>query len=166
LLTATCFCWKQPLHSTGLPCVGLKGTVVSTPHSEQCVRVSGRSGRVACTAAPSIDVDGRRRFALHLLHRLGSFLNCLSKKNSCSPAVKMNSSPQSAHIRTLSRNSIAATPKPYLGNAKVPLRRQRCEYIPKGTSDTADASGPVRTKLSFRDQSIKVKINKKDWGNQ
>ena len=37
-----CF-WKQERHSTGLPCVGLNGTVVSAPHSEQVVRVSGRT---------------------------------------------------------------------------------------------------------------------------
>jgi hypothetical protein len=37
---ACCF-WKQERHSTGLPCVGLKGTVVSAPHSEHVVRVSG-----------------------------------------------------------------------------------------------------------------------------
>src|SRR6266496_5631739 len=41
-------------------------------------------------------------FNLHGLHRFGSFLNPLSAKNSCSPPVKINSSPQSMHLRTLS----------------------------------------------------------------
>ena len=47
---------------------------------------------------------------LHGLHRLGSFLNCLSRKNSCSPAVKMNSPPQSAHVKSRSTNSIPLLP--------------------------------------------------------
>jgi hypothetical protein len=38
---ATCrFCWKHSRQNTGRPCVGLNGTVVSLPHSEQVVRVS------------------------------------------------------------------------------------------------------------------------------
>jgi hypothetical protein len=41
-------------------------------------------------------------FNLHGLHRLGSFLNPLSAKNSCSPALKTNSSPQSMHLNSLS----------------------------------------------------------------
>jgi hypothetical protein len=74
---ATClFCWKHSRQNTGRPWVGLKGTVVSLPHSEQVVRVStlakplpGPEG-----AAPSTDT----RFVLQALQRLGSFLNCLS----------------------------------------------------------------------------------------
>ena len=61
-----CF-WKQDRQRTGLPCVGLKGTVVSVPHAEQEVRVSGR------TLAPPA-----ARFALHCLQRLGSLVNFLS----------------------------------------------------------------------------------------
>ena len=93
-------CLKQERHNTGLPCVGLKGTVVSMPHCEHLVRVSGR------TLAPP-----RMRFALHCLQCLGSFLNCLSWKNSCSPAVNTNSAPQSLHFKTLSVNSMAVFPK-------------------------------------------------------
>ncbi len=62
-----CCLWKHERHSTGLPCVGLKGTVVAAPHSEQVVRVSAR------TRTPPLP-----RLALHCLQRLGSFLNCLS----------------------------------------------------------------------------------------
>jgi hypothetical protein len=80
--------------------VGLNGTVVASPHCEQVVRVSGR------TLAPP-----RTRFALHCLQCLGSFLNCLSWKKNCSPAVKINSAPQSLHFRTLSVNSMAVFPK-------------------------------------------------------
>src|SRR6185312_385766 len=92
----------------GRPCVGLKGTVVSTPHSEQWVRVSVRDCAAVPGAAPGRPADARLN--LHGLHRLGSFLNCLSKKKSCSPAVKMNSPPQSAQVNSRSTNSIAASP--------------------------------------------------------
>jgi len=40
------------------------------------------------------------------LHRFGSFLNCLSRKNSCSPAVKTKSVWQSMHFNILSCSSI------------------------------------------------------------
>src|SRR5262245_65706667 len=93
-------CWKHSLQNTGRPCVGRNGTVVSLPHAEQLVWVSTRS-RIAGPAAARF-----ARLALHILHRLGSFLNCLSAKNNCSPAVQMNSSPQSTHLRLLSWNSI------------------------------------------------------------
>ena len=61
-------CWKQDLQSTGRPCVGLKGTVVSVAHSEQTVRVSVRT---------PLPVPATR-LILHCLQRFGSFLNCLS----------------------------------------------------------------------------------------
>src|SRR6185503_20932341 len=98
---ANFLCWKHSLQKTGRPCVGRNGTVVSFPHAEHCVCVSTRSR----------DGDGPEltrfaRLALHVLQRLGSFLNCLSAKNSCSPAVQMNSDPQSTHLRALSWNSI------------------------------------------------------------
>src|SRR6185503_13927368 len=80
---------------------GRKGTVISLPHAEHWVCVSTRS---LTGAGPA---DARfARLALHVLQRFGSFLNCLSAKNSCSPAVQMNSSPQSTHLRLLSWNSI------------------------------------------------------------
>ena len=50
------------------------------------------------------------RFALQFLHRLGSFLNCLSWKNNCSPDVNTKSAPQSMHFNILSRNSIEDAP--------------------------------------------------------
>src|ERR1700693_6307294 len=95
-------CWKHSRQKTGRPCVGLKGTVVSLPHWEQVVRVSVLLGTCPGTGAPKTET----RFALQALQRLGSFLNCLSKKNSCSPAVKIKSAPQSIHLRILSWNSI------------------------------------------------------------
>ena len=72
------------------------------PHCEQVVRVSILLETCPGTGAPSTET----RFALHVLQRLGSFLNCLSWKNSCSPAVKIKSEPQSIHFSTLSWNSI------------------------------------------------------------
>ena len=96
-----CCFWKHDRQSTGRPWVGLKGTVVSVPHSEHVVRVSDR------TRGPP-----RTRLALHCLQCLGSFLNCLSWKNSCSPAVNTKSAPQSLHFNTLSMNSMAGFPGP------------------------------------------------------
>jgi len=92
--------WKHDRQSTGRPCVGLNGTVVSSLHSEQVVRVSERN------LGPP-----RTRFALHCLQCLGSFLNCLSRKNNCSPAVNTKSAPQSLHFNTLSMNSMPGFPE-------------------------------------------------------
>jgi hypothetical protein len=94
-------CWKHSRQYTGRPCVGLNGTVVSLPHCEQMVLVSTR-----CTPGEDEPAPPWARFALQALHRLGSFLNPLSAKNICSPAVKTNSAPHSLHFRTLSWYSI------------------------------------------------------------
>src|SRR5215212_7130106 len=94
--------WKHSRQNTGRPCVGRNGTVVSLPHAEQLVVVSTRS---LAMAAPPAGLDAR--FALQPLHRFGSFLKFLSAKKSCSPAVQMNSVPQSTQLRDLSWNSIA-----------------------------------------------------------
>jgi hypothetical protein len=100
-------CWKHSRQSTGRPCVGLNGTVVSLPHCEHTARVSVRDEPwCPVFAAPRTAT----RFALQALHRLGSFLNCLSWKNNCSPDVKTKSAPQSMHFNILSRNSIEDAP--------------------------------------------------------
>ena len=101
-------CWKHSRQKTGLPCVGLKGTVVSLPQAEQFVVVSTRSLAIG----PAAGRDAR--FALQLLHRLGSFLKFLSAKKSCSPAVQMNSVPQSTQCSDLSWNSIGPTSHSHL----------------------------------------------------
>jgi hypothetical protein len=46
------FAWKHCRHRTGRPCVGLKGTVVCTPHSEHSVRVSVRDRPAAAGPVP------------------------------------------------------------------------------------------------------------------
>jgi len=69
------------------------------PHSEQVVRVSGRTLKLP-----------RARLALHCLQCLGSFLNCLSWKNNCSPAVNTKSAPQSVHFKIRSLKSMAGFP--------------------------------------------------------
>src|SRR5205085_4795964 len=97
-------CWKHSLQNTGRPWVGRNGTVVSLPHAEQVVCVSTRLDMVGPATTRLA------RFALHALQRLGSFLNCLSAKKSCSPAVQMNSDPQSTHVNDLSWNSIGRHP--------------------------------------------------------
>src|SRR3954470_14502091 len=93
-------CWKHSLQKTGRPCVGRNGTVVSLPHAEHWVWVSTRFETVGPALARFARLD------LHALQRLGSFLNCLSAKKSCSPAVQTNSDPQSTHANDLSWNSI------------------------------------------------------------
>src|SRR4029434_6992110 len=93
--------WKHSLQNTGRPCVGLNGTVVSLPQAEQLVVVSTRS----LATGPAAGRDAR--FALQPLHRFGSFFKFLSAKKSCSPAVQMNSVPQSTQVSVLSRNSLA-----------------------------------------------------------
>src|SRR5258706_8791135 len=81
------FDWKHSRQNTGRPWVGLNGTVVSLPHAEHMVRVS----TFWCTGAVLAPVKCATRFDLHALQRLGSFLNCLSWKKSCSPAVNTKS---------------------------------------------------------------------------
>src|SRR5216683_1290576 len=98
-------CWKHSRQNTGRPCVGRKGTVVSLPHCEQVVLVSAR-----IWVAPPPPPPPSARLALQALHRLGSFLNPLSAKNICSPAVKMNSAPHSEHFSTLSWYSMSRSP--------------------------------------------------------
>ena len=95
------FCVKHSRHRIGRPCVGRNGTVVSLPHWEQVAR---GSTRVKWCALPLVGgaVRMATRLDLQVLQRLGSFLNCLSWKNSCSPAVKTKSAPQSMQVSTLS----------------------------------------------------------------
>jgi hypothetical protein len=98
-------CWKHSRQKTGRPCVGRKGTVVSLPHCEHVVFVSER----VCEAPPPPPPPSAR-LALQPLHLFGSFLNPLSAKNICSPAVKTNSAPHSAHFSTLSWYSMSRSP--------------------------------------------------------
>ena len=93
LAPANLRCWKHSRQNTGRPCVGRNGTVVSFPHAEQFVVVSTRSLAAEAPLAAGRDA----RLALQPLHRFGSFLKFLSAKKSCSPAVQMNSAPQSTH---------------------------------------------------------------------
>src|SRR6266550_1991287 len=105
--------WKHSLQNTGRPCVGLKGTVVSLPQAEHVVTVSTRS-----RGMPDPPAGREARLPLQALHRFGSFLKFLSAKNCCSPAVQMNSAPQSTHVRILSWNSIGR----YLVGSVTPIR--------------------------------------------
>src|SRR4051795_7491991 len=105
--------WKHSLQNTGRPCVGLNGTVVSLPHAEQLVCVSTRSRDIPPPAGRAA------RLPLQALQRFGSFLKFLSAKNCCSPAVQMNSVPQSTHERIRSWNSIG---RYLVGGASLPIR--------------------------------------------
>jgi hypothetical protein len=75
--------------------------VVSLPQAEHTTRVSLRP----YFNSPSV-------FALQVLHRFGSLLSCLSRKNSCSSAEKTKSPPQTKHLIVRSVSSIV---KPLLG---------------------------------------------------
>ena len=107
--------WKHSRQNTGRPCVGRNGTVVSFPHCEQVVFVSARTGAAELPAPPP-----SARLALQPLHRFGSFLNPLSAKNICSPAVNTNSAPHSEHFNTLSWNSMSAPPGTPFGQREGP----------------------------------------------
>ena len=86
---------KHALHITGLPCVGLNGTVVLLPHPEHvtCVSIRRRP------STPCL-------LALHCLQCFGSLVNPFSWKNCCSPAENTNIRPQPAHRTSLSANGI------------------------------------------------------------
>ena len=86
---------KQILHMTGLPCVGLNGTVVLLPHPEQMTCVSIRRG----ATRPCL-------LALHCLQCFGSFVNPFSWKNCCSPAENTNITPQPAQRTSRSAKGI------------------------------------------------------------
>src|SRR4051812_36798330 len=85
---------KQVLHRTGLPWVGLNGTVVSLPQLEQLTCVSSRTRPLPA------------RLALQGLQCLGRLVNPPPWKNCCSPAENTNSTPHVSHLRSLSANSI------------------------------------------------------------
>ena len=128
---------KQERHSTGRPWVGRKGTVVSCPQTEHCVRVSART------------LDPPPRFSLQALHLLGSLWNCLSRKKSCSPAVKMNSLPQSAHMSDLSWNSMTrSAPGPCPAGSATPASSINRTYLGPGHRSGFDAT---KTALQGRD---------------
>jgi hypothetical protein len=114
-------CWKHSRQNTGRPCVGRNGTVVSLPHCEQFVFVSER----ICKCGPPLPPIPSERLALHPLHLFGSFLNPLSAKNICSPAVKTNSALHSEHFRTRSWYSMRRSPVgPGRGQGMGQLRRE------------------------------------------
>ena len=86
---------KQGRQSTGLPCLGTKGTVVLSPQVEHVTLVSGATFGLEAA-----------RFALQSLHRFGLFVNPFSAKKICSLAENTNSFEQSAHFSILSVSSI------------------------------------------------------------
>src|ERR1700737_5188042 len=138
-------CWKHSRQKTGRPWVGRKGTVVSLPHCEQLVLVSARIGELPPPPPPPPSA----RLALQALQRLGSFLKPLSAKNICSPAVKTNSAPQSAHFRTLSWYSIRCS--------ETLLGQDRQRYSPSQTmqghpEDACASRWPTGTKLLGKTQ--------------
>ena len=113
----------------------MNGTTVSTPHCEQCVRVSERTTRPGRSPRPA-------RLLLQLLQRFGSFLNCLSLKNSCSPAVNTKSCAQSAHFNIRSTYSISHPSALFLSQS---ARIKRRVFSESQLADyTLADSGPIR----------------------
>ena len=88
---------KQSLQYTGRSPRGLKGTMASAPQSAQTIGYISRGWSE--NEPPRCSV---RRTARQLRHRLGSLENPRALKNSCSPAVKINSPPHSTQINVLS----------------------------------------------------------------
>jgi hypothetical protein len=147
LAPANLRCWKHSRQNTGRPCVGRNGTVVSFPHAEQFVVVSTRSLADDVPLAAGRDA----RLALQLLHRLGSFLKFLSAKKSCSPAVHVNSAPQSTHDSILSWNSIGPTSH-QLEPAPSP-RPPSCVSNVMGNGPLVPGSWVIPTRAGRVDQS-------------
>jgi hypothetical protein len=71
----------------------------------------------------AVDPRTDTRFALQVLQRLGSLVNCLSWKNICSPDVNKKSTPQSEHFNILSRNSIEDAPWPFPARIRPPVEK-------------------------------------------
>jgi len=70
------------------------------------------------------DTQNCNSFRFAGLHRLGSFVNCLSWKNNCSPDVKTKSAPQSTHFNILSWYSIEDAPSPFPAPLPCQVRKQ------------------------------------------
>ena len=88
---ASVFLAKHSLQYTGLPSVGLKGTLQLFPHSAQVASCISLGALDACFFA-----------SRQALQRCGSFTKPFSSFYSCSPAVKINSLWQSLHTNVLS----------------------------------------------------------------
>jgi len=127
--------------------------VVSFPHWEQLVLVSDRIGEARAPPPPP-----SARLALQPLQRFGSFLNPLSAKNICSPAVKMNSALQSEHFSTLSWYSMSRSPLVPCGAEKagslgscatnnLGKQLRQCRTFPKGLQ--AQAKTITRDSLTY-----------------
>lgn len=80
---------KQVLQNTGRPCLGTNGTLVGLSHDAQMTVVSSVDFPLKC---------------LHFLQVFGSCMYCCLEKNSCSPALNVNSFPHTRQINSRSSN--------------------------------------------------------------
>ena len=136
---------------------------MSLPHCEQVVRVSVRVKFRVTGTAPSTET----RLALQVLQRLGSFLNCLSWKNSCSPAVKTNSIPQSMHFNILSWNSIEdVLPSPHPAHTSPQRHAHECAgsllHPPHFNFGTTPGFGPTTSGMDV-EYSRYLKLRSLRW---
>src|SRR5579862_6332111 len=94
---------KQSLQYTGRSPRGLKGTCVGFPHSPQMALNISRGPPPPRLPPPPPPPPPAAFFAArHGEQRLGSFVNPSCANLSCSPAVNVNSVPQSTHVNCLS----------------------------------------------------------------
>lgn len=94
---------------------------------------------------------------MQILHRLGRFLNCLSWKKICSPAVNTKSWPQSTHFSTLSSNSMGSpfSPKSIryrMNPAKLPPPKASPVPVCKAEQRSAERS-PKNIRMSPSDDA-------------
>ena len=102
---------KQSLQYTGLSPRGRKGTCVSMPHWAQTAGCISRCPPPyppppPPPPPPPYPPCWLRRAPRQDGQRLGSLVNPLEAKNSCSPTVKTKPTPQSLHVRSLSEIAI------------------------------------------------------------
>jgi len=98
------------------------------------------------------------RFDLHGLHRFGSFLNCLSWKKSCSPAVKTNSPPQSTQVKSRSTNSIHFPPWCENATSLQPRSFARQRSVKPGSVDQVPVL-PGGNSFGFAGQTLNFKLS-------
>ena len=98
------FWLKQSLQYTGLSPRGRKGTMASDPHWAHVI------GCISLGPSPQPPLSWFRRDERQGWQRFGSLTKPREAKNSCSPAVNINSPPQSAHTRVLSDSATGWPP--------------------------------------------------------
>ena len=112
--------------------------------------------------------------ALHCRQRFGSLVRSFCRKNACSPAVKINSLPQSTHCNGLSSNSIddvsRVTQFPHSGGRETRrLRAHECagSFIPSWNCRTTRGRSALAAKvdggLKLAYRLFSLRSPKRNW---